>query len=272
MTRRGRIVGLTILVVIAALALLFPAHTPGLRGWVVSRNLLKQIELPDPGARQRAAWSAIQYPSDTLENAMTRGLFGHEPDANVREAYAYALGMIGDPRNIAALEHVVDNDPSGLVRCSAWLAAARVDPEHMLTLATTHIETQDSWDRLGIAQARLSLGDAQDLPVLLVQAHSRDESRRYVACRALQKWLMPALDAIGRWPLEYQPAKELPWPTEWIDEIERRCASENVEQLVADTHQRMREAEQVRRDIARINGARRELIQLLIGPTTPEDR
>jgi HEAT repeat protein len=265
LTRRSKFTWTIILAALAAVAALFPNKTPGLRGIYTRHKLLQQIRLPDTTQRKQAAWAAINYPSPELADVMIRGLLDHEPDADVREAYAYALGNLGDPRAIPALERAVDTDDSGYVRCSAWLAAVRLDADHFETLAAAGPRRDDPWDRLGMAQARLSIGDARDLGVIFEQARRRDETRRVIAGRALARWLKPALDAAGRWPLEIQPVSGQEWPREWVDEIERRCATIEIEVAARETHAQLAASAGVRRNIMRINGAREELIAFLFG-------
>lgn len=254
--------GLVAGVILAALA---PNLARQLRTAGARERLLRQMQSPEREQRKQAAWAAIERPAPVLEELMVRGVLGDEPDAGVREAYVYALGNLRDRRHFAAIETAIDSDPSGYVRAAAWLAAARVDPERFGTLAETRSAPRDAWDRLGVAQGRLMLGDMRDAGELIEQARGPDAARRHLASRAMYKWLRPLLDAAGRWPAEATVSGAQPWPTEFVDEIERRCATLDLQPLADDTHQHDHAASRVRRRIMRIYGARKWLISLLFG-------
>jgi hypothetical protein len=253
------------LVVVVTLSVLFPDVARSVRRARVQGRLLRQMQSPDYEQRKQAAWAAIERPDPELVELMVRGVLGNEPDAGVREAYVYALGNLGDRRHFAAIETAIDADSSGYVRAAAWLAAARVDPEHFRTLAETRSAPRDAWDRLGVAQARLLLGDMRDVDELLQQARSADGARSQVASRAMYKWLRPLMDAAGRWPADATVREGQPWPLEFVDEIERRCATLDLQAIADDTRQHDAAAAPVRRYIMRINGARQGLISLLFG-------
>lgn len=254
-----------VLVVGVLLAIVFIDQTPAGRGYQGRDALLRQMRSPNREERKQAAWAAIEYPNQALEEFMVRGVLGDEPEANVREAYVYALGNLGDRRHFAAIETAIDTDPSGFVRASAWLAAARVDPRHFRTLAETRTETQTPWDRLGIAQGLLCLGDVRDLDELFRQARGDDEARRYIASRVLYKWLRPLLDAAGCWPAESDVTSARIWPPEFIDEIEKRCAGLDLQAIADDTRRHDAAAARVRRHVMRITRAREGLVSLLFG-------
>jgi len=258
-------------VVAATAAVLFPEQTPLIREGAVRRRLLRQIRSPSPELRKQAAWSSIERPFAELEALMVRGLLGDEPEAGVREAYVYSLGNIGAKRHFAAVEQVLDRDTSGYVRCAAWLAAARIDPDHFRMLAATRNETGDPWDGLGVAQAALSVGDIKGLDVLFSQARCRNDSRQTAAAQALRKWLIPLLDATGRAPLDAQTLDGQAWLPEQIDEIERRACSLGSQAVADDVHKWIKRSAQTHRTVNRINGVRRGLIKLLFEDASEGD-
>jgi hypothetical protein len=267
MTRGKRwAIGVAGVFAVALILLVLFLDDTGRLGTLRGRSeLRRQMQSPDREQRKQAAWAVIEQPIPELEELMVRGVLGGEPDAGVREAYVYALGNLADQRYFAAVETVIDADPSGYVRAAAWLAAARIDPAHFRTLAETNPGPGDPWDRLGIAQGRLFLGDVRGARELLEQARSDSDARRCVAGRALYKWLRPLLDAAGRWPLAAEVTEGQAWPPEFVDEIERRCATLDLQALADDTRQHDQAAAPVRRYIMRINGARKGLVSLLFG-------
>lgn len=213
---------------------------------------------PDPQTRKRAAWRTIAEPDPFTEVAMTQAVMGAESDADVREACVYALGRIGKPENFAAVEFAIDLDPTGLVRASAWVSATRIDPEHTRRLIES-AKPGDKWDHLGVAHARLLLGDLSDVDALLTLALDDDWGIRCAAGAALQRGLRPYLEAVGRWPLEAQPATSEPWPAELVAEIRRRCAGLDLKALAIDTAPRIEEARRAKRGIEKVKTARERI-------------
>jgi hypothetical protein len=227
------------------------------------RALMQALRSPDPQTRKQAAWAVTESPGPNLEAFLIRGIIGAERDPDVREAYVYALGRLEDSRNFAAIESAIDSDPSGYVRAAAWLAAARCDPQHFRTLAETHAPPDDPWDRIGIGQGRLFLGDVCGIGELLHWAGAGSDSQRLAAARALLKGLRPLLDAAGRWPIDADVAEGEPWPAELVGEIERRCATLDLQAIMDDLRRHRVPAERVRRNVLRLTGAREHLARLL---------
>jgi len=219
---------------------------------------------PDPQVRKQGAWELIEHPDPSLLRSLTAGILGAERDPNVREAYVYTLGRVGDPQYFAAIESAIDLDPSGYVRAAAWLAAARLDPHHFRTLAATR-PAHSAWDRIGLLQAELYLGQMSGVGELLDWARRGDAAQRQVACRALFKWLRPLLEAVGRWPLEADVREGREWPTGLIAEIERRCAGLALQELADDARQHAATAARVQRNVGRLTRARDGLAGLLFG-------
>jgi hypothetical protein len=221
------------------------------------------LESTDPQARKEAAWRLIERPDPLMVTRLVRGLMGAEPSPDVREAYVYTLGRLGDSRNFPAIESAIDSDPSGYVRAAAWLAAARADPQHFRTLVATRAPPEHPWDRIGVAQGRLCLGDTSAVEKLLHWAVSGDDSQRNVASRALFKWLRPLLDAVGRWPVGASVGQAQTWPPALIEEVAARCATLDLQAIAEDTRPHLAQAERVRRSVKRITHAREGLVHLL---------
>ncbi|MFQ5807157.1 MAG: HEAT repeat domain-containing protein [Phycisphaerae bacterium] len=257
---RAIVAGAGIVVTVVAWQSLLSPRARNLR---YRTEMLQALRSPDPESRKQAAWAIIGRPELSLEAFLVRGVLGDEPDPDVREAYTYALGKLGDPRNFAAIESAIDADPSGYVRAAAWLAAARCDPQHFRTLVETRAQRERPWEQIGIAQGRLDLDDVQDVNVLLHWARSGNPSQRQVAARALYKSLRPLLDAVGRWPAGAQIRAGQLWPPEIIDEVERRCAALDLQAIADETRRHRRRAERVRRNVTRLTRARDGLVGLL---------
>ena len=251
--------------VLAVLTVWVTVLNPRMQSRQYRAKMTRLLQSSAPETRKQAAWAMIERPDRELETLIIRGAMGDEPDPDVREAYVYTLGKLGDPRNLAAIESAIDQDPSGYVRAAAWLAAARVDSQHFRTLAEAGPLPQRPWDRIGIAQGRLCLGDVHDVNELLHWAEAGDDSQRQVASRAMFKWLRPLLDAAGRWPVGATVREGEPWPPGLIAEIKVRCATMDLQAIADETVPRRAAAYRVRRNVGRLTRTRDGLASLLFG-------
>jgi HEAT repeat protein len=183
---------------------------------------LAELDSPDPQRRKQAAWSVIERPDPRLTAVLAERLFGDEADPDVRESYVYALGKLADLPARPAIQHVLHFDPSAYVRSAAWLAAARIDPAWCQSLLQESPPPQTAWDRLGRAQAGLTLGDPDAPEPLLALAAASDASLRVAAARVLNKTLATAMDALGAWPLDEPRGDGAAWTPERVERIRSR--------------------------------------------------
>ncbi len=276
--RRCRSARVSPLIPVAALALAGAALAAVWLPRLYARHsTLAALEASDPQARKAAAWAVAETSIEPAVVAI-RGtlLAAAEPNPDVREAFVYALGHAGSPADFELLRDLAANDPSGYVRQAALLAATRVapgrcrellatkrSPETARTGASRPDHAADPWDTLAAAQARLALGDAAGVPALLDIARHAQPSQRQVACRALHKWLRPALVAAGRWPLEAAVRPGEIWPAGLLDEIARRCGELDLGQLLRQARAQEQKAEPIRRNTGRWTGARERLVRML---------
>lgn len=254
---------LAVVGIVAALTIWVTVLSPRAQSRRYRAEMTRMLQSSDPEARKRAAWTIIERPDPTLEMLMVRGVMGDEPNPDVREAFVYALGKLENPRYSAAIESAIDQDPSGYVRATAWLAAARIDPRHFRTLAQADPRPQRPWDRIGIAQGWLYLGDVRAVNELLHWADAGDDSQRQIASRAMFKWLWPLLDAAGRWPVGATVREGQSWPSELIAEIRRRCETLDLQAIADDTSCHRAAAYRVRRNVGRLTRVRDGLASLL---------
>lgn len=216
----------------------------------------------DPQQRKRAAWSLVDDPDPALIAFIRRQLMGGEQVADVRESYAWTLGNLQDPRNFATLARVLEAEHDGYVRAAVWLAAARVDGARFERLAQRRGLAR-LWDRIGIAEGRLLLGNVTDVGLLLDVAATGTAQQRYVAGRALYKWLRPLLETAGRWPLSGGVDGAGAWPRAFVGVVARRCESLDLQAIANDNLRFAERIGRLHRDEARITNARDDLAGLL---------
>lgn len=223
---------------------------------------LALLESADAGARKQAAWSLVDDPDPELIALIGRRLLGPERSADVRESFVWTLGSLHDPRSFPAIEEALDVERDGYVRAAAWLAAARADGARFEHLAEQQ-PPASLWDRIGIAQGRLALGNVADVGLLLDVAATGSDQQRYVAGRALHKWLRPLLETAGRWPLDEGGSAAGAWPAEFVALVARRCAELDLPAIAADNRRFAAALARLHRDVARITNARNDLAGLL---------
>lgn len=253
--------------VVAAIVLAGGGLVAGLYAlWVYGHEMVvieRRMSSDDPAHRKLGAWRLLDHPREKWVRQMVSGLEGEESEADVREAFVYSLGRLGEERFLPTIEATLEFDESGFVRCAAWLAMARIDPEHFRTLAEAHAAKSADWDRLGLAQGWLALRDTRGVVRLLAFARGGDDTQREVASRALFKGLRPLMDSVGRWPLRASVAVGETWSPELVDEVAARCAEIDV-QRIADGHgQFAQQMARVRNEVKRLTRARNRLANLL---------
>ncbi len=231
---------------------------------LVRSERLADLRSPDPQRRKQAAWALAELPDALLVDLIADELLPREPDPDVRESFVWLLGTLRAERHWQRLEQTIADDESGYVRAAAWLAAARCDAERCRVLARSRPPT-DRWDRIGRAQAALCLGDLSQLAVLLDAARSGSAQQRYVASRALGKWLVPLLDTAGRWPINADVGGGSAWPVELVDEVARRCAALDLQRIADENRRLAKDSYKVHRHVRRVTNARNDLADLLMG-------
>ncbi len=244
---------------------------PRVRHEYIRARLAEQLSSANPAERIDAAWHFIDSPEPDIETRLTAGLMGDEPDAEVREAYAGALGRFAHPRNLGPLRHAIDLDTSGEVRASAWLAVARVDRAAFETACAEKGPAADPWDQIGQAQGRLHLFDMSGVPTLLHFAGHGEQAERIIASKAVFKNLRPLLDSVGRWPIEATQHEGVAYPTELTEEIARRCDGLDLAMISRDIAQHSQEAERIKRTIRRLTGGRERIARFLSSPDDRDD-
>lgn len=261
MKRRYWLIGAFVLVL--ATSVVLTGGIDALRGAAFRSECLRGFNSDDLDDRKRAAWAVIEHRDAELEAFMARRMLGEEPSADVRESYVYSLGKLHDPGIFPAIETLLNVETNGYVRSAAWLAAARSDAARFENLAGGRSKPGDAWEQVGVAQGWLALGDVRGVDDLLRIARSEDEQTRYVASRALYRWVRPLLDAAGRWPIDAGVGESDTWPPALVDEIAHRCDGLDLAAVAADTRRHEAAALDVRRNQTRITNAREDLVGLL---------
>lgn len=227
-------------------------------------EVLALLRAADPDARQRGAWRAAREPTAAALELMAAQLAaGREASPDVRESYVYALGRAGAVRYFDLVAQAVRGDESAFVRQAAWLAAARLDPARFRALAAEVPVGDDPWDRIGLAAAWLTLGDLRGVPDLLDGAADGTPAQRQVCSLALSRGLAPLLEAAGRWPLDAWLRESETWPEALVAEVRRRCLGLDLQAIADDTLAHAARQAALRRNVARLTGARERIARLL---------
>lgn len=237
--------------------------SPRVRGEIFRVRVRAKLESPDPALRREAARSIADKPDPFLVTHIAQAIYGDEPDAGVAAAFVGALGEIGDPQQLPAVRFATETHQPGEVRAAAWLALARLSPAEFKTLATASSE-MDEWNALGIAQARLTLGDPSGVDVLLREASGERAARATIASLALNRHVRPLLIAIGQWPLDAGAPDG--WTADLSAHLASRVASLDLAALAADSRRAAAAAEPIRSTLERISNARDRIESWLTDP------
>lgn len=221
------------------------------------------LKSPNKDDRRKAAQMAATCNDEDLFSRLRLAIMGDEPEPGVRAAAIEALGQTLARQYFEVVEFAVDLDSSGRVRAAGWLAAARLDRRRCEALLQQHADRADPWDRVGRAQARLYLGDVSELDVLFEYARDDNPELNRAACRALQRWLRPILDAAGCWPLGADPPINGPWSLELITELQARCRQIDLPRAALDTHRQLTRSAFARKMERRLASGRNQVTQLL---------
>ncbi len=234
--------------------------------WVDDARISNAIASGSVEARKQAAWRladrGVWAPAcDQMAAALADPDPNAAIDEHVREAYAYALGQIRDPRATDALLHTVQSDASGFVRQAAWVALARVAPRTFEQQAAA--ATDNDWDELGRLCGRMELRDFAAAGQLVDLARSDQVWLREVAKRAVAKWLGPTLDAAGLLPIGLAETRPEAWSSEDVAALARRVNWIDLPAAARATEQQLAAARDVRRTMGKLITARERLARLL---------
>lgn len=217
-------------------------------------------------AATRVADGAAAQVVDALAARLVR-----EPDAGVRESYLHALGTTGDPGYFELLTARAVDDPDAYARHSACVAAARCEPMRFRTWLAAAPPSTTPWDELGRAYAGLLAGDAQRVPDLLrllanAPADVQRTTRRYVL-----RSVAPLLDAVGNWPIAAPQDAEAAWPRAIVDELARRCAATDLQQVLDNLAPLRARTAAVHHNAGKLLKARQRLAWLLGAEPRPRE-
>jgi hypothetical protein len=261
---RGRtilVVAAMVIVVGGALLLIRLTSRPA----AVDARLVRLLRVGSTEQRKQAAWRVAEERAGVEASLAIRPRLeaGEEPDPDVREAYVYALGRVGAAGFADTVEDLARTDDSGYVRAAAWLALARIDADYFRQSVAAQPAPEHPWDRIGVAQGWAEHGDYRGLDELLHWAGHGDHGQRVVAGRALLNRVAPLLKALGRWPLDAEVQPGEPWSPELAADVTHRIQDLELESLAREVWRRFEATRQIRRNVARLTGARERLARLL---------
>lgn len=172
----------------AAAALGFPG--PNARLGIPA--LVKALDDADPSVRAAAAGALAgtsgEAPTTEATEALLRMLGGE--DANFRAVAAAALGQVGDPRGVSALEKIARDDPDMMMRTMAVQSLGSLGPEGAgaLEAIVAALEESDANLATGACMALYSLGTlaAEAARPLRQATKHADENVRQCALMALR--------------------------------------------------------------------------------------
>ncbi|MBN2447648.1 MAG: hypothetical protein JXO22_13020 [Phycisphaerae bacterium] len=223
------------------------------------RRLLNSEQAED---HKRGAWLAADTGHIVVLDELVHRVTERAETPDVREAYVYSLGLLGDSRATDALLAVIATEQSGYLRQAAWLALARVNADAFREQAA-QVGDADEWDRIGLAQGYMELGEYGDVPLLVTEALASDTWRGDIAARAIQRWVSPLLDAVGRWPLELAEVRPEDWTGEQVALVAERIDATDLQAIADDTLPHLEKSRHVHSNEAKLNKARDRIARVL---------
>lgn len=253
--------------VVVVVALLWSYARPRVRDEWVRARIAAMLDSADSAERSLAAWRFIENPLPDIETRMTGGLMGDEREANVRESFAWALGKIGEKRNLGVLRHVIDLDASGEVRLAAWLATANLDRDVFLQ-AVAEKSPLTGWDEFAAARARLHTGDLSEVRTVLRFAREGDESQQKIASFSLIVHLRKYLDSVGAWPIDVTSTAGERLTAANVDAIAARCERLKLAAIAGEVARHADAGERIKHTIRRLTSGRERIAKVLGVATT----
>lgn len=251
-----------------AIATLAAAGCAVLGVWInaLVREELVEARLgsPDPEIRQRAAWSAADERYEEclaiVRNSVRDGI---ERDPQVLEAFVYSLGLVRAASDWDIVAPLAESHAEGLIRQAAWLAAARIDPDRCAIVLERTPPPRDDWDRLGRANAQCQLGRDGGVATLLALARNGTDSQRIIASRSIAKFVKPALEALGRWPLDLEAPIGSAWRADELDQIASRCSVAGLGPVMSVAQTAESRSREIRRKQSKLTRARERIARVL---------
>jgi HEAT repeat protein len=155
---------------------------------------LELVTSDDPRLRGRAADILGQlgspdhtFPEECLNAAL--GLLDSDPDPDVIQSAAVALGHLKDPRGIDALLKRAEHGDARIRQTVAWALAGRSDPKSIAALMQLMTDVDASvrdWATYGVGEVG-KLDTPEIREALYRRLHDIDEETRYEAMRGLAR-------------------------------------------------------------------------------------
>lgn len=228
------------------------------------RRITAGLRSPDPAKRRVAGLAAVEYRGARALAALRATLVaGSEQDPHVRGFLVSALGTLGAPVDYDLLHRVARTDGEPYVRHIAWLAAARADRDRFRKDTSSDSTASSPWDQIGVAAGLAEIGSPHAFDALLHWAEHGDADQRLAASAALSRTLLPLLESVGRWPLEYDPRPGSAWPAALVQEARKRLGEMDASAVLADGRRHAAQSKALRRNMGRLTGAREHLVRWL---------
>jgi len=185
-----------------------------------------------------------------------------DPDADVREAAAYALQKMNAPEGFELVRSALLRECPGPVQAKMISYAARLGRNQALSWLIEMGTDSASWAGLGAAIGRIELGDMSAQPVLFDYLKSPDPNQRAFAAAWMMPWIRTMSETIGRHVnLPEKPDQGI--TDRQVDEMMAWWRNYVTPKLWTDTLAMRDRRDPMRRKLGRLMGARHRAIDYL---------
>ena len=229
--------------------------------WVRFRLTTAAEHADRPSDRQKALYALAKRREGTAA-AIMRQVLVRDSSADVREAAAYALYKVAAPDAVDALAEAVDREPDNVQRAKMVVYYARLRGPDALPVLETWTQSDDVWKSTGAALARIELGDVAAGDVLIERLSGDDA---FLAAHVTQQFrpiLETMTELIAR-PIDLALHHGQRWSADQAVAVRDWWARYATATLLADAVSPLTSRNEVRRDLARLDGAKRRAVRYL---------
>lgn len=233
----------------------------GVPAWVRYR-LTTAAEHADRSSDRQEALYALAKRREGAAAPTMRQVLVRDPSADVREAAAYALYKVEAPDSVDALAEAVDREPDNVQRAKMVVYYARLRGPDALPVLETWTLSDEPWKSTGAALARIELGDAEAGDVLIERLFGDDA---FLAAHVTQQFrpiVETMMELIGR-PIDLELHDGQRWSADQTVAVRDWWARYATATLLGDAVALLTSRNEVRRDLARLDGAKRRAVRYL---------
>ena len=250
-------------IVLAAIVVIVPAIVWGYP-WMTARALMQQA-LHDADASERSK-ALVELGRERERRAVDAILeaLATDDDAGVREAAAYALHRIKAPQGTVAIGEAIDREPDTIVRAKMVEYVGRLRGRAALEELKAWSDEPTVWRSTGAALARIELADPSAAALLFDRLNAGNAFLTAHITEVLKPTVETMMEMIGS-RVDLTVDRGQPWSADQVAQLQAwwQRYEHATGKLLADMAIQRVERRGIRRELARLGGARRRAESIL---------